>query len=95
MQKFFKPNDETLKLKRQKLSKQAILANEKLIEVLDNESLLDLINLFCKKLNCRIFDENNFLLIYDYAHLTPKGVNFFARELQKNSKFKSLLNLEK
>ena len=93
--KIFKPNDETLKLKRQKLSKQAILANEKLIEVLDNESLLDLINLFCKKLNCRIFDENNFLLIYDYAHLTPKGVNFFARELQKNSKFKSLLNLEK
>ena len=58
--KIFNPYDETLKLKRQKLSKQAILANDKLNEALDKESLLDLTNLFCKNFDCRVFDEKNF-----------------------------------
>lgn len=93
--KIFKPYDETLKSKKQKLSKQAILANDKLKEVLDNASLLDLTNLFCKNFECNVFDEKKFLLIYDYAHLTPKGVDYFARELQKNSEINNLFNLEK
>ena len=90
--KIFKFEDENLQSKTQKLSKTAILANNKLSELLNYKQFIDLTNLFCKNLYCKVFDNNNYLLIYDYAHLTPKGVDFLALELEKNIKFKNILN---
>ncbi len=91
--KIFKFEDENLQSNTQKLSKTAILANNKISELLNDNQFIDLTNLFCKDLYCKVFDNNNYLLIYDYAHLTPKGVNFLALELEKDSKFKKILNI--
>ena len=60
---------------------------------MNDNQFIDLTNLFCKDLYCKVFDNNNYLLIYDYAHLTPKGVNFLALELEKDSKFKNILDI--
>lgn len=91
--KIFKFEDENLRTKTQKLSKTAILANNKISELLNDKQFIDLTNLFCKDLYCKVFDNNNYLLIYDYAHLTPKGVDFLALELEKNTKFKKVLDI--
>jgi hypothetical protein len=91
--KIFKSEEKNLKFKTQKLSNTAIHANRKISELLNDKQYIDLTNLFCKNLYCKVFDNNNHILIYDYAHLTPKGVDFLALELEKNIKFKKILGI--
>lgn len=89
--KIFDPDDLNLKYTTQNLSKTADYANKEIKKYLYEDNYFDLTELFCLKGKCRVFDENNYLLIYDYAHLTPKGTKFLAREIEKSIKFQKIL----
>ena len=90
--KIFDPGNPNLKFRTQNLSKTADYANKEIEIYLKEENFFDLSDLFCLKNICRVFDENNYVLIYDNAHLTPKGAQFLAKEIEKNAKFQKIVN---
>ena len=45
-----------------------------------NVTFINPLDLFCNTEGCKIFDENNKMIIYDGFHLTPAGARYFANK---------------
>ena len=66
----------------------------KLIAKRNNIFLIEREKIFCNfdKKRCPSVTEEGYKIYYDYAHITDKGADFFARIIEKDELFLKYLN---
>ena len=63
---------------RWELPAHIVTRNKKIENLVGEEVFVDLVDLYCERNACRIFDDDGHLISYDGEHLTPEGAYFFA-----------------